>query len=298
MLRETVDTHAWHAQYHGHPVKALDIVERGLRQQDKDCIFFAGDSSLDNKYWFEDRGRAANGYEHILSPPESKLDVAYHTNKILEARSPRWACVNTAVEATSLNDRAFGRLLEQDRFLRDRLTERDAVVISIGGNDIALAPLLCTCCNVAPLLCVGALCGDAIGHCACACPPDVYTPCSGATDCGCACCGLPGCLVGLCGFPFGLGYFVDLFGNRVRSYTSNLVAKKKPKVVVICMIYYLDVRGRGSWADATLQLLGYNAAPKVLQRAIRHVYRYGTKRIRLDGVTVVALPLFEVLDGR
>jgi hypothetical protein len=49
---ETVDTHAWHAQYHGHPVRALDIVERGLRQQDKDCIFFAGDSSLDNKYWF------------------------------------------------------------------------------------------------------------------------------------------------------------------------------------------------------------------------------------------------------
>ena len=198
---ETVDTHAWHAQYHGHPVRALDIVERGLRQQDKDCIFFAGDSSLDNEYWFEDRGRATNGYEHILSPPESKLDVAYHTNKILEARSPRWACVNTAVEATSLNDRAFGRLLEQGQFLRDRLTERDAVVISIGGNDIALAPLLCTCCNVAPLLCVGALCGDAIDHCACACPPDVYTPCAGATDCGCACCGLPGCLVGLCGSP-------------------------------------------------------------------------------------------------
>lgn len=94
-----------------------------------------------------------------------------------------------------------------------------------------------------------------------------------------------------------MGYFVDLFGNRVRAYASNLIAKRKPKVVIICMIYYLDAAGRGSWADATLQLLGYNAAPRVLQRAIRHVYRYGTKRIRLGGTTVVTLPLFEVLDG-
>ena len=83
----------------------------------------------------------------------------------------------------------------------------------------------------------------------------------------------------------------------MRAYASNLVAKKKPRVVVVCMIYYLDVNGRGSWADATLQLLGYNYAPGVLQRGIRQVYRNGTKRIRLNGVPVVALPLFEVLDG-
>ena len=95
----------------------------------------------------------------------------------------------------------------------------------------------------------------------------------------------------------GLGYFADLFGNRVRAYATNLVAKRKPRAVVICMIYYLDVRGRGSWADATLKLLGYNAAPKLLQRAIRHVYRTGTQRIRIDGVPVIALPLYEVLDG-
>ena len=279
-------------------MRALEVVERQLRAQDKpNLIFFAGDSSLDNKFWFENRARATNGYEHILRPPEQKLDVAYHVNKLLEARNPRWACVNTAVEATSLNDRAFGRLLEQDRFLRDSVRETDAVVISVGGNDIALAPLLCTCCNVAPLLCIGGLCGDAIDRCACACPPDVYTPCGGATDCGCCLCGLPGCLTGLCGFPPGLGYFVDLFGNRVRAYAANLVAKKKPRVVVVCMIYYLDVNGRGSWADATLQLLGYNYAPGVLQRGIRQVYRNGTKRIRLNGVPVVALPLFEVLDG-
>mmetsp|Transcript_27967 Transcript_27967/g.86493 ORF Transcript_27967/g.86493 Transcript_27967/m.86493 type:complete len:335 (+) Transcript_27967:449-1453(+) len=295
---ETVDGRAFYAQYNGHPVSSLDVVARELRAAGKEnLVWFAGDSSLDNKFWFEDRAPAVNGYEAVLQPPQMKLDVAYHLNKLLAARDPSWACINTAIEATSLNDRAFGRLLEQDALLRDSVTEDDVVVVSVGGNDIALAPLCCTCCNIVPLLCAGACLGEAIDKCACACPPDVYTPCGGLTDCGCCACGLPGCLVGLCGFPLGLGYFADLFGNRVRAYATNLVAKRKPRAVVICMIYYLDVRGRGSWADATLKLLGYNAAPKLLQRAIRHVYRTGTQRIRIDGVPVIALPLYEVLDG-
>ena len=52
-------------------MRALEVVERQLRAQDKpNLIFFAGDSSLDNKFWFENRARATNGYEHILRPPE------------------------------------------------------------------------------------------------------------------------------------------------------------------------------------------------------------------------------------
>lgn len=98
--------------------------------------------------------------------------------------------------------------------------------------------------------------------------------------------------------PFaGLAYFTDLFGNRVRSYVSRIVAKTKPRLVVVCMIYYLDARGRGSWADGTLNLLGYNCAPHLLQKAIRAVYHHGTKRIHLPGTTVLPFPLFEVLDG-
>ena len=146
-------------------------------------------------------------------------------------------------------------------------------------------------------MCAGLCCGDALDACACACPPDVYTPCAGLTDCGCLGCGLPGCVAGLCSFPLGLGYFVDLFKNRVTAYASNLVAKRKPKLVVVAMIYYLDVHGRGSWADGTLRLLGYNAKPELLQRAIRQVFKLGTRRIHIDGVPVVALPFFEILDG-
>ena len=43
--------------------------------------------------------------------------------------------------------------------------------------------------------------------------------------------------------------------------------------------------------------LGYNSRPDLLQRAIRHVFRFATQRIHLDGVPVLALPLFDVLDG-
>mmetsp|Transcript_2545 Transcript_2545/g.8384 ORF Transcript_2545/g.8384 Transcript_2545/m.8384 type:complete len:336 (+) Transcript_2545:55-1062(+) len=294
---DTVDTYGWYGQYHGHPIRPCEIVERRLREDKKKVVFFAGDSSLDNKFWFQDSAPAVNGYETILVPPEMKQDVAYHVNKLFADRAPGWAALNTAIEATSLNDRAFGRLLDQDAFLRDHVTEEDVVVVSVGGNDIALAPVLCTCANIVPLLCAGLCCGEALDACACACPPDVYTPCAGLTDCGCLGCGLPGCVAGLCSFPLGLGYFVDLFKNRVTAYASNLVAKRKPKLVVVAMIYYLDVHGRGSWADGTLRLLGYNAKPELLQRAIRHVFKLGTRRIHIDGVPVVALPFFEILDG-
>mmetsp|Transcript_4694 Transcript_4694/g.14647 ORF Transcript_4694/g.14647 Transcript_4694/m.14647 type:complete len:342 (+) Transcript_4694:56-1081(+) len=293
-----VDSAAFYSEYYGHPIGLLSAVHGSLRSQGKDSIIFlVGDSSLDNKHWFSREEPAVNGYERILKPPSSKCDVAYHLNRALAERAPRRACVNAAVEATTLSDRSWGGLLAHDRFVRDNLTRDDVLVVSVGGNDIALAPVLCTCLNIVPLLCFQACCPAAVvDACACACPPDIYA--GGSLDGGCCCCGLPGCLAGtLCGWPPGLGYFVDLFGNRVRAYVSRLVATTKPKLVVLCMIYYLDVRGRGSWADATLKLLGYDCAPSLLQHAIRLVYEFGTKRVRLPGTTVLPFPLFAVLDG-
>lgn len=47
--------------------------------------------------------------------------------------------------------------------------------------------------------------------------------------------------------------------------SHRLIGSTKPKKVVVCMIYYLDVHGRGSWADCFLSLMGYNIAPQRLQ---------------------------------
>ena len=94
-----------------------------------------------------------------------------------------------------------------------------------------------------------------------------------------------------------MGYFVDLFANRVQNYIVNMLGSRRPRKVVACMIYFLDVAGRGSWADGFLCCMGYNCAPSRLQSAIRAVFNLATRRIRIPGTEVVAMPLFEVLDG-
>ena len=94
-----------------------------------------------------------------------------------------------------------------------------------------------------------------------------------------------------------MGYFADLFGHRVENYVKRLLNGRRPQRVVICMIYFLDVHGRGSWADCFLSAMCYDCAPSRLQAAIRKVFELATKRIRIPGVEVMALPLFEALDG-
>ena len=49
----------------------------------------------------------------------------------------------TAVEATTLNERS-SRLRPQDRFLRDNIRPNDTLIVSVGGNDVALCPTPCT----------------------------------------------------------------------------------------------------------------------------------------------------------
>ena len=97
------------------------------REQGKSIIWLAGDSSLDNKYWFSDTADAVNGYEQVLSPPRMKTDVNYWLNYFAAERNaaaehrPPLAAVNTAIEATALNDRSCARLLAQDRLIQQHI---------------------------------------------------------------------------------------------------------------------------------------------------------------------------------
>jgi lysophospholipase L1-like esterase len=232
--------------------------------------------------------------------------------------------LNAAVEATALDDRAFGALLPQDAFLRDHISSDDVLVVSVGGNDVALAPTVCTAAHMGvlsrctPLWCLG---GDSNSEpferreraspirLPFACVPNLYAlPGGGARNCDCGrpCCGLPGCVAGVCGCPCGFGYAVDLFGNRVQNYVRRLVARTKPKKVLVCTIYYPREKraARGtedaaaSWADPALRALGYDADPRSTRALIRAVHAHATSRITVPGVPVVPVPLFEVLDPR
>lgn len=262
-----------------------------LRGMHDGIIFLAGDSSMDNKEWIVDWADAVNGYERFVDPPTMKRDVCYWMNAEAQRRASGLACLNTAIEATTLSNRACCSLLEQDVFIRDNITENDYLVVSVGGNDIALMPNLCTALNLVLLSwCVPVVC---LEKCAVACPPNTHL------DLGCAGCGIEGCLCACpCGWPPAIGYFVNLFRYRVQNYVERMLENRRPKKVFVCMIYFLDEAPTGSWADGALACMGYNCAPYRLQAAIRCMFRLATSRIRIPGTEVVAVPLFEILDGK
>jgi len=271
----TVDAFEFYSNYDGHPLRNLDTIFTAVREQaqDRPIIYLAGDSSLDNKHWLfpktgpndllQDRyaGPAPPLYQSVLQPPRSIRDVAFWMNEKLGDRATP---LNCAIEATTLANRDKGKLLKQDRFIRDHLTHRDFLVVSIGANDIALAPTSATIENMGRLL---------------------QSPLADIDN----------------GVAPGMSYFVHLFRDKVRTYIEGLLEKNKPRAVVVCMIYYPDESADDSargWADTTLAMMGYNVQPQRLQAAIRKVYELATNKISISGTQVIPCPVFTVLDGK
>ena len=91
---------------------------------------------------------------------------------------------------------------------------------------------------------------------------------------------------------------MDLFKNRVESYVRRLCTTTKPRTVLVCAIYYPEETTRGGWADTALKAMCYDFNPGKLQLLIRKVFEHATARIRVPGVNVVPVPLFEVLDSQ
>lgn len=261
-----------------------------LKKSCGSIIYLAGDSSLDNKHWFHNRAAALNGYDLILDPPESVKDIAYWINYEIVKRGlqEEFTAINGAIEESTIRGRACGKLKDQDVFIRDNIEPKDYLVLSVGGNDIALQPSPCTICNTIALLsCTNTEC---LKNCTCGCalPCDEYFMGMG-----------PSCFSNCLAFPCGYGYFLHLFGTRVNAIARRMISgKNKPKKVLICMIYYLDEKPGNSWAEGALSLLGYNRDPSHLQMLIRKVYEQATKAIVIDGTEVVAVPLFAGLDGK
>lgn len=132
-MSQEIQSDRFYAEYHGHRSEDLLLITSVLRTSSRNAIFLAGDSSLDNKFWFGGTAKAVNGYETILRPPRSKQDVSYWLNYELEKRGAESFCVNCAVEESAIGSRACGRMLEQDRIIRDVMTTDDILVVSVGG---------------------------------------------------------------------------------------------------------------------------------------------------------------------
>ncbi|KAL7543348.1 hypothetical protein ACHAXR_012668 [Thalassiosira sp. AJA248-18] len=294
-----ISSTSFYGEYHGHKVRHLETLYPILREHSDALIWTAGDSSLDNKYWFNDLRPAVGAYANVLNPPSSVCDVTFWLNYLSQGSSnltttnrnndddgtiTRYAAINTAVEATTLNERC--RMLRpQDRFLRDNISPEDVLVVSIAGNDIALCPTPCTVASIAGLLCLPTSClegGRSFGsvpvndYC-CGCGPSL-------ASCTCSC---PPCL----------GYFRHLFGTRTQKYIEELTAKTKPKKILVCMIYYPDENNVPSWANSALGALGYNSNPAKIQLLIRKFFEEATSTIQIPGSEVIPIPLFHTLDG-
>lgn len=274
-----VPTGEYYAAYHSHPIHLLVRVRESLIKAGcKHFIYLAGDSSLDNKHWFfnpfiskvaqigDDSifAPAVNGYQQVLDPPRMVKDVSFWLNYEMSKRvgEAKVCTLTSAVEESTVEDRAQGLLLP-DVFIREHITEDDFLVLSVGGNDVALSPTLRTTFNMLLLT------------------------------------SSPAALI-KSGLAPGFGYFFKFFHDRIEQLVKQLVAKRKPQVVIVCMIYYLDEQPGGSWADFTLGAMGYDKNPSKLQLIIKTLFeKIAEVGFNVPGVkTVVPFPLFSVLDGK
>jgi hypothetical protein len=304
----------YYGEYYGHRVVHLEQLLPALRATSDAIVWTAGDSSLDNKYWLPDSDLvdAVGAYRSVLDPPQSKPDSTYWLNHILierqqqqeqpallpqhqefnSQRRRRYAAINAAVEATTTNERTY-QLRAQDVFLRDNIRSDDILIVSVGGNDVALRPLPCT---IASMLCLMRCCN------CCACDSTLcieHGVTCGSVPCDDRCHGFgPSLCSCLCAFPPCLGYFRHLFGTRVQRYIDRLTAKTQPAKILVCMIYYPDENAthRG-WAGPALTALGYDTHPDRVQALIRKGYT-DFLPAATAGSGAIPVPLFHVLNGK
>jgi hypothetical protein len=172
-----------------------------------------------------------------------------------------YACINAAVEESTVGDREKG-LLPHDEFVRDHIQSDDVVIVSMGGNDIALKPTTGT------MLAIGAL--------------NFLTPTAMVRG----------------GWGPGFGHLKGIFCDQVEVFLKRVYEKHTPKLTIPCTIYYPAVSG-ASWANGLLDRLGYTAeSPEKLQALIDSCFAHMTSQIKVEGGAVAPIALSTVLDCR
>eukprot|EP00536_Pseudo-nitzschia_multiseries_P009308 jgi/Psemu1/200327/e_gw1.256.2.1 len=303
----TIPAVDFYGEYHGHTVKHLETVRAALEtKKGGGCgafVYLVGDSTLDNKHWIflendsdfvahnrskaealpELAAAAVNGYETVLDPPRMVRDVAYWMNHQVRSQTRSQArstttttaalcTINAAVEESTVSERDNGAsLLPQDAFVARNAGPNDTVVVSMGGNDLALRPSTET--------------QQALR--------DVLVSPSEAVDDGTA--------------P-GFDHLLNLFHDKVERILESMLLiirgerDQLPKLVVVCALYYPDeASAAGGWADPVLEQLGYNTDPSGVQRMLRSLHKQMERRgfpSLAKSVTVRVFPMFEVLDGK
>lgn len=259
-----INSQDFYNEYHGHKTEHLNLLLEKLRQwkPNRNYIYLVGDSSLDNKFWLRNGDEiAVNDYQYILNPALSRPDIAHQMNKLLH--NSGYCTINASVEESTVASRNNG-LLPQDQFVNKNITNNDILIVSVGGNDIALSPSYKTMWNMMLMIYSNSIENIEAG-------PDV---------------------------AWGMSHFIDLFSNGVKNYILNVIGNKRPKKILICMIYFPDEMMTGGWADTTLNFLSYNDNPQKLQTAIRKMFEYATSKIKINGTEIIPVPMYEMMNGK
>jgi lysophospholipase L1-like esterase len=268
-FKSKIDSTSFYSEWKGHPINDLAAFHNITlaERSETPIVYFAGDSSLDNKAWVNSSTQIDGNpveipeiYNKTLQNPTTKPDVAFWMNHLLGDRA---TCINTAVEESILRERKDG-LLPHDEFIRDNIRSQDVLIVSVGANDVVLKPAPSTIRHLLQLAWL--------------------TPRKSIQN----------------NTASSLAHFKQMFGSQTEEYISRMTAKKKPRAVIACMIYYPLEAGLGqqSWADRSLKMLGYASNPEQLQAAIRTTYEHATKNIKVEGTKIIPYALFEVLDGK
>lgn len=248
-----IDAKDFYTNYFGHPPYFLKQLIT-TKPSHVPTIYLVGDSTLDNKYWIpnHEEDHPNPHFRAALSTNVLCRDISYWLARLYDWQA--YTPMNCAVEQTTLRQRLKNGLYPQDELVRDHIDERDVLVVSLGGNDIALEPTLPT---------ILAVLGS------------VYL-----------------------GGEWGMSSLKHLFRDQLQRYISQLISKRKPRLIVVCMLYFPDETVRPSWAGTVLRLLSYNSSPRRLQGAVERVYERAVKNITVEGCHVVFAPFFSVLDGK
>jgi len=149
----------FYGNYYGHRLADLEYVLNGLRNATKPVVFLAGDSTLDNKYWLFNGANPAlpssynqsqpwtapaiGSYKAVLEPQIMVKDVAYWMSHAAMEHGYNFNTLNAAVEESMVEGRAANPK-SNDVFVRDNIAKDDILIISVGGNDLALNPSVAT----------------------------------------------------------------------------------------------------------------------------------------------------------
>lgn len=240
----------------GHDITHLQkILEASMFFNKKHRVWLSGDSSLDNKHWLLDKnkGELPPVYDAVLSSSEGIQDVAYFLNKLFEKNSDdEWITINTSIENTDN--------VKQDKFIRDNISDKDVLIVSLGINDILLNPSQETIDNIIKVL-----------------RSDIKKINSGKAP--------------------GLKHITSIFKDRLEDYIKRLVSKNKPRLVLINTVYYPYHCTGEDWSLSVLSECSLSINPNILQSIISHIHKKATSKIKIPGIKVFHVPLFKVLTA-